>query len=1309
MQVMFGASALSPFNNSKLLKVLQSKISSIDVIDARYVHLLDTTQALTEDQIEIVGSLLSYGAAYSGSVPVGVNADIKAETVLERIVTPRPGTISPWSSKATDIIHNCGLTSVKRVERAIQFKIAVTAKLSSDELLQLDNLLHDRMTQAVMVDIASATVLFRTAQPKPVLSVDLIGRGREALVEANSTLGLALADDEIDYLLNSFTALKRNPNDVELMMFAQANSEHCRHKIFNASWEIDGEEKSHSLFSMIRNTHACSPKNVLSAYSDNSAVMSGSQAERFFPNPDSKQYEFIDEPIHILMKVETHNHPTAIAPFPGASTGSGGEIRDEGATGKGGKPKAGLTGFSVSNLKIPGFGQPWEVDFGKPAHIASALDIMIEAPLGGAAFNNEFGRPNLCGYFRTFEEVKTNEAGIDEVRGYHKPIMIAGGIGNIREMHVDKGQIDLGAKLIVLGGPAMLIGLGGGAASSMAAGTGNEDLDFASVQRENAEMERRCQEVIDQCWQLGLDNPIGFIHDVGAGGLSNALPELVKDGGTGGNFRLRDIPNAELEMSPLEIWCNESQERYVLAVNPSDLARFESICTRERCPFAVVGESVNDKHIRLSDSHFNDEPIDLPMDVLFGKAPKMHRKAITPQPVSSEFDITGIELDEAIDRVLALPSVASKSFLITIGDRTITGLVHRDQMVGPWQVPVADAAITTSSFTSYSGEAMAMGERSPLALFNAPASGRMAIGEAITNIACAQITGLNDIKLSANWMVAAGHGSEDQKLFATVEAVGMELCPALGICIPVGKDSMSMRTVWSDSDNSEEKSNTAPLSLVVTAFAPVVDIRTSLTPELVKDKGPSHLYLIDLGRGQQRLAGSALAQVYRNLNGQAPDLDNADDLIHFFDLVQQARQANLLLSYHDRSDGGVFTSMVEMAFAGRCGLEINLGEAADSLSLLFNEELGAVVQVLDDQSVEFEALAEHLGLQDCVTQIAAVNDKDQIIVQQGSKVLVSKSRTELQRQWAATSYQMQRIRDNSDCAQQEFDSLLDEADPGLNVKLSFAVDDDISAPYINSGVLPKAAILREQGVNGHVEMAAAFDRAGFAAVDVHMTDLIEGRVNLEEFNTVVACGGFSYGDVLGAGGGWAKTILFNDAVRRQFKKYFENENTLTLGVCNGCQMVSLLHELIPGANDWPTFQRNRSEQFEARLSLTTVTDTKSAFLADMAGSQIAIAVAHGEGRAEFASRESELRFLQSPNLALQYVNNHGKITDDYPANPNGSLAAIAGLCSDDGRVTIMMPHPERVFRASQNSWKPEAWTEDAPTMRMFRNARKWLG
>lgn len=1300
MQVMFGASALSPFNNSKLLKVLQSKISSVDAIDARYVHLLDSSQALSEAQCAILGSLLNYGSAFKASDT--------GQLFIERIVTPRPGTISPWSSKATDIVHNCGLGSVKRVERATQYRIKLNQQLSSPELLLLDSLLHDRMTQAVMDSTDAAAVLFRTAQPKPVLSVPIIEEGREALVKANSNLGLALADDEIDYLVDSFASLNRNPNDVELMMFAQANSEHCRHKIFNASWEIDGEEKANSLFSMIRNTHALSPRNVLSAYSDNAAVMRGSQGGRFFPNPESKQYEFIDEPIHILMKVETHNHPTAIAPYPGASTGSGGEIRDEGATGKGGKPKAGLTGFSVSNLKIPGFHQPWEFDFGKPAHIASALDIMIEAPLGGAAFNNEFGRPNLCGYFRTFEEVKPNDAGVDEVRGYHKPIMIAGGIGNIREMHVEKEEIDLGAQLIVLGGPAMLIGLGGSAASSMASGTGNEDLDFASVQRENAEMERRCQEVIDQCWQLGEDNPIGFIHDVGAGGLSNALPELVKDGGTGGSFRLRDVPNAEAEMSPLEIWCNESQERYVLAVNPADLARFESICARERCPFAVVGEATENKHILLGDDHFENNPIDLPMDILFGKPPKMHRKAITLKPVSTDFDSTGIQLEDAVNRVLALPSVASKSFLITIGDRTITGLVHRDQMVGPWQVPVADAAITASSFTSYTGEAMAMGERTPLALFNAPASGRMAIAEAITNIASAEIAELNDIKLSANWMVAAGHGSEDQKLFATVEAVGMELCPALGICIPVGKDSMSMRTVWSDADSSEEKSNTAPLSLIVTAFAPVVDIRPSLTPQLITDKGESHLYLIDLGRGQQRLAGSALAQVYRNLNGQAPDLDNPEDLVKFFELIQQARQSGLLLSYHDRSDGGMLTTLTEMAFAGHCGLEIILDDAADPIPMLFNEELGGVVQVLDSRLSEFEGLANSLGLLDCISKVAKVTALDMIIIQQEGQTLISKSRTELQRQWAATSYQIQRIRDNSDCADQEFASLLNDADPGLNVSLSFDLNENISAPYINSGVFPKAAILREQGVNGQVEMAAAFDRAGFAAVDVHMTDLIEGRVKLEEFNTVVACGGFSYGDVLGAGGGWAKSILFNDGVRRQFEQYFENPSTLTLGVCNGCQMVSLLHELIPGANDWPTFQRNRSEQFEARLSLTRVQETASAFLGGMTGSQIAIAVAHGEGRAEFSSAAAQSGFLSSGNVALQYVNNLGAITDEYPANPNGSLAAIAGLCSDDGRVTIMMPHPERVFRASQNSWKPEAWIEDAPTMRMFRNARQWL-
>lgn len=1301
MQALFGASALSPFNKSKLLTVLQSDLPSITALDARFVHLLDTESALGESELAVVNSLLSYGSDYDAAQSEPVD--------LTLIVTPRPGTISPWSSKATDILHNCGLHQVKRVERVSQFSLRVNSALSEEQLKQLSGLLHDRMTQTVLSNIEEAAILFRTAAPKPVKSVQLLEQGRDALVAANSELGLALAADEIDYLYDSFTALNRNPNDVELMMFAQANSEHCRHKIFNASWEIDDEAKELSLFSMIRNTHKVSPQNVLSAYSDNAAVMAGSDSSRFFPDPDSKQYQFVEEPVQILMKVETHNHPTAIAPFPGASTGSGGEIRDEGATGKGGKPKAGLTGFSVSNLRIPEFGQPWEEDFGKPAHIASALDIMIEAPLGGAAFNNEFGRPNLCGYFRTFEEESSSKDGLTEVRGYHKPIMIAGGIGNIRDMHVEKGGIDLGAKLIVLGGPAMLIGLGGGAASSMASGSGNEDLDFASVQRENAEMERRCQEVIDQCWQLGEANPIGFIHDVGAGGLSNALPELVKDGGRGGSFSLRDIPNAEAEMSPLEIWCNESQERYVLAVNPENLSRFEQICARERCPFAVVGEATDEKRISLSDSHFSNEPIDLPMDVLFGKPPKMHRKSFTAEAVVTEFDYSAIDLGDAIDRVLALPSVASKSFLITIGDRSITGLVHRDQMVGPWQIPVADAAITASSFNAYSGEAMAMGERTPLALFDAPASGRMAIAEAITNIASAEIAKLNDVKLSANWMVAAGYGNEDQKLFATVEAVGMELCPELGICIPVGKDSMSMRTVWQDQTDGQERSNTSPLSLIVSAFAPVTDIRNSLTPQIVNSKGASHLYSIDLGRGKQRLAGSALAQVYRTMGGRTPDLDQAKDLVSFFELIQTARKAGLLLAYHDRSDGGLLTTLVEMSFAGRCGLVVQLDEAIDAVPALFNEELGAVVQVLDSKSHQFESLASEYGLADCVSKTAEVTDSDEIQICQGKEVLLQRSRTELQRQWAATSYHMQKLRDNSECAQQEYDAILDTDDVGLNSLLTFDVNEDISAPFISTGVRPKVAVLREQGVNGHVEMAAAFDRAGFNAVDVHMTDLIEKRANLAEFDTLVACGGFSYGDVLGAGGGWAKTILFNDALRSQFEAYFQNPNTLTLGVCNGCQMVSLLHELIPGAQDWPVFQRNRSEQFEARLSLTKVTESPSAFLQGLAGSRIAIAVAHGEGRAEFNNAEAHDRFIAAGSMALQYVDNGGAVANVYPANPNGSVSAIAGLCSSDGRVTIMMPHPERVFRASQNSWHPDDWTEDAPTMRFFRNARQWHG
>ncbi|MFK7864964.1 MAG: phosphoribosylformylglycinamidine synthase [Pseudohongiellaceae bacterium] len=1301
MQVLFGASALSPFNNSKLLKALQNRLPNIRSLDAEFVHLLDHDEILEAQELELARSLLRYG--HSGTTTESANDKI------DYFIVPRPGTISPWSSKATDIFHNCGLTGVKRVERIIKYSLELSSPLNSEQHELVGGLLHDKMTHAVLSTVEEAEILFRSAAPKPVRAVDVLNQGRAALVAANSELGLALAEDEIDYLFESFNALNRNPNDVELMMFAQANSEHCRHKIFNASWEIDGIDQAHSLFSMIRNTHKVSPQNVLSAYSDNAAVMAGSESSRFFPDPDSKHYHFVDEPVQILMKVETHNHPTAIAPFPGAATGSGGEIRDEGATGKGGKPKAGLTGFSVSNLRIPEFSQPWEEDFGKPAHIASALDIMLEAPIGGAAFNNEFGRPNLCGYFRTFEEKQIDKEGREEVRGYHKPIMIAGGIGNIRDIHVDKGQISLGAQLIVLGGPAMLIGLGGGAASSIASGTGNEDLDFASVQRENAEMERRCQEVIDQCWQLGDQNPIGFIHDVGAGGLSNALPELVKDGGRGGSFRLRDIPNDEAEMSPLEIWCNESQERYVLAVSPENLARFKSICQRERCPFAVVGEAIEEKQIGLSDSHFEDKPIDLPMDILFGKPPKMHRKAVTTTSDLGEFDVSTIDLEDAINRVLALPSVASKSFLITIGDRSITGMVHRDQMVGPWQVPVADAAITTSSFTAYTGEAMAMGERTPIALFNAPASGRMAIGEAITNIVSADIATLNDIKLSANWMVAAGHGSEDQKLFATVEAVGMELCPALGICIPVGKDSMSMRTVWNDDLSGSQKSNTAPLSLIVSAFAPVSDVRTSLTPQIVTSKGPSHLYEIDLGRGRRRLAGSALAQVYRSLKGEAPDLDEAKDLVDFFTLIQQARKTDLLLAYHDRSDGGLLTALLEMSFAGRSGLKIRLQSGADPLSSLFNEELGAVVQVLDSNAEAFEALARELDFADCVVKVAEVTGSDEIQIFHADQSLIKLTRTELHRQWAATSYHMQRIRDNSECAQEEFDGLLDSSDGGLNVHLSFDVNEDISAPFVNLGLAPKVAVLREQGVNGHVEMAAAFDRAGFCAVDVHMTDLIEKRSSLSEFDALVACGGFSYGDVLGAGGGWAKTILFNKELRDQFEKHFHNPNTLTLGVCNGCQMVSLLHELIPGANNWPTFHRNRSEQFEARLSLTKVNESSSAFLQGMAGSRIAIAVAHGEGRAQFENESAKSSFLSTNSTALQYVDNTGELATVYPANPNGSVGSIAGLCSDDGRVTIMMPHPERVFRASQNSWHPDEWKEDAPTLRMFRNARQWLG
>ncbi len=1304
MQVMFGAAALSAFKSSKLLHGLQTKLPSISAFSAQFVHFLDCSEALGERDTEILQSLLRYGndldsdSSHSGQA-----------VLLSRVVVPRPGTISPWSSKASDILHNCGLQKVDRVERGTLFSIQLKQPLTAGEVEVLDGLLHDRMTQAVLDDVARANCLFRHAEPQPLISVDVLGIGREALSEANTELGLALADDEIDYLFGQFTGLGRNPNDVELMMFAQANSEHCRHKIFNADWSIDGEQQEHSLFAMIRNTHQQSPDGVLSAYTDNAAVMRGHDSSRFFPDPGTKQYGFVDEAVHILMKVETHNHPTAIAPFPGASTGSGGEIRDEGATGKGSKPKAGLTGFSVSNLNIPDYPQPWEHDLGKPAHIASALDIMLQGPIGGASFNNEFGRPALCGYFRTFEQAVLNEAGELEVRGYHKPIMIAGGIGAIRESHVEKGEIEVGAKLIVLGGPAMLIGLGGGAASSMDSASGNEDLDFASVQRENAEMQRRCQEVIDQCWQLGEKNPVSFIHDVGAGGLSNALPELVKDGGRGGVFELRNIPNAETQMSPLEIWCNEAQERYVMAVNPADLDRFRAICERERCPFAVVGETSLEHRIRLDDSHFQNTPIDLPMELLFGKPPKIYREVVSAQLAPADFKTDDMRLSESIARVLALPAVASKSFLITIGDRSITGLVHRDQMVGPWQVPVADAAVTATSYCSYRGEAMAMGERAPLALFDAAASGRMAIAEAITNIASASIEKLGDVKLSANWMVAAGHGSEDQKLFATVEAVAMDLCPKLGICIPVGKDSMSMRTAWND--EGEEKSNTAPLSLIVSAFAPVNDIRQTLTPLLQTDQGDSCLLLLDLGRGKNRLGGSALAQVYTQMQGTVPDLDNVEDLPGLFNFINECRNQDLILACHDRSDGGVLVTLLEMAFAAHCGLDIQLqklGSEDSALAVLFNEEPGCVIQIRLESIEQVLAIAKNHGLSDCIHEVARLNNEGLVNISQGKNILFSQSRIELQRQWSATSYHIQTVRDNSLCASEEYDQILDADDPGLNIALSFELNEDITAPYINTGVRPRVAVVREQGVNGQIEMAAAFDRARFDAVDVHMTDLISGRVTLDDFNTLVACGGFSYGDVLGAGGGWARSILFNEQMREQFQKYFNKPNTLSLGVCNGCQMVSLLHELIPGAEHWPGFVRNRSEQFEARVSLVRIESTNSAFLQGMEGSRFPLAIAHGEGMAEFSNGD-DLAKLQARNgIAIRYVNNRGEKAGLYPANPNGSPDSIAGISSRDGRVTIMMPHPERVFRVSQNSWHPRDWLEDAPAMRMFRNARKWL-
>ncbi|OUS00249.1 phosphoribosylformylglycinamidine synthase [Gammaproteobacteria bacterium 42_54_T18] len=1290
-----GAPALSSFRCNKLLANLQRALPQITGLYSEFMHFADVQGDLSDADRAVLSRLLKYGPSVDVSEPKG--------TLV--LVTPRPGTISPWSSKATDIAHNCGLTAIKRLERGIAYYVEISGELSGGEGAQLASLLHDRMVEVVFSSLSGADALFVQHEPKPLSTVDILGGGRDALVKANSELGLALADDEIDYLVESFVGLKRNPSDVELMMFAQANSEHCRHKIFNADWTIDGEVQDKSLFKMIKNTYECHPDGVLSAYSDNAAVMAGATAGRFFPNAESKEYEYNQEPVHILMKVETHNHPTAIAPYPGAATGSGGEIRDEGATGRGSKPKVGLTGFTVSNLNIPGYNQPWEVAYGKPGRIVSALDIMIEGPLGGAAFNNEFGRPNINGYFRTYEQLTPGLNG-DEVRGYHKPIMLAGGYGNIRDEHVQKGDIPVGAKLIVLGGPAMLIGLGGGAASSMATGSSHEDLDFASVQRENPEMERRCQEVIDACWQLGEANPIAFIHDVGAGGLSNAMPELVGDGGRGGAFNLRAIPNDEPGMSPVEIWCNESQERYVMAVAPENLAKFESICQRERCPFAVIGDAIEELHLGLADEHFGNNAVDLPMSVLFGKAPKMHREVTRAKVNLIAFDDAGIELTDAIYRVLRLPAVASKSFLITIGDRSITGLVTQDQMVGPWQVPVANAAVTTSTLDTFAGEAMSMGERTPAALINAPASGRMAIGESITNIASANIAALSDLCLSANWMAAAGYNTEDEALYDTVKAVGMEMCPELGITIPVGKDSMSMRTVWDEGD--EKKAVTSPLSLIITAFAPVQDVRKTVTPQLKTDKGDTQLLLVDLGNGKNRLGATALAQVFNQLGNECADVEQPAQLKTFFDAIQSLQNDNKLLAYHDRSDGGLWTTVCEMAFAGHAGVALDLTTlTGDSniLSVLFNEELGAVLQVLASDADSIVASMGADGL--AVSVIGSLTSADSVVVSIDGNEVINESRIALQQAWTETSYQIQNLRDNSECAAQEFDSIA-KNEPGISPVVTFDAQDDITASLAEAA-RPKVAILREQGVNGQIEMAGAFDKAGFASVDVHMSDILSGRVTLQQFSGLVACGGFSYGDVLGAGEGWAKSILFNAVAREQFEQFFTRTDTFTLGICNGCQMLSNLHELIPGTEHWPHFVRNMSEQFEARVATVEIQSSNSVFLKGMEGSRLPIAIAHGEGRAEFSSDAALAAVETAQQIAIRYVDNNGQATETYPLNPNGSPGGIGGLCSADGRVTIMMPHPERVYRTVQNSWAPDCWGEDAPWLRMFRNARVWVG
>jgi len=1343
MLILPGSNALSAFRSQRLLSQLQAVAPSIAAVQARYYHFIDNSAPLSVDDTPRLSAMLTYGEPAPETLYEGVTEEF--------FVIPRLGTISPWASKATDIAHNCGMTHIHRIERGVAYTVVLKSgilgssigaakKLSHDELGAVTALLHDRMTETVLRSADDAKQLFDELEGRALESIDVLGQGRDALLRANTELGLAMSIDEIDYLNDAFTKAQRNPTDVELMMFAQANSEHCRHKIFNADWIIDGVKQDKSLFGMIKNTHQLNPRGTVVAYSDNSSIIEGDVATRFFPR-DGQEYGASTELVHTLMKVETHNHPTAISPFAGASTGAGGEIRDEGATGRGAKPKAGLTGFTVSNLLLPDAQRPWEnasdvtasarVDavYGKPERIASPLQIMIDGPIGGAAFSNEFGRPVLAGYFRTYEQ---NVGAANAVYGYHKPIMIAGGIGNISAKHTHKDDIPPGSLLIQLGGPGMRIGMGGSAASSMATGTNTADLDFDSVQRGNPEMERRAQEVINGCWQLGDKNPIISIHDVGAGGLSNAFPEIVNDAKRGAIFELRRVPLEESGLAPKEIWSNESQERYVMAIAPADLPVFAALCERERAPFAVVGTATEERQLRLIDDQAASDalkaPVDMPMDVLLGKPPKMTRDVAHVAYSFPAIDLTGIELEEAARRVLLNPTVADKSFLITIGDRTVGGTTVRDQMVGPWQVPVADCAVTALAFEGFVGEAMAMGERTPLAVIDAAASGRMAVGEAITNIAAAAIKDISDIKLSANWMAACGQPGQDAALFDTVKAVGMELCPALGVSIPVGKDSLSMRTTWND--DGQAKAVISPVSLIVSSFAPVTDVRRSLTPQLRTDLGETALILVDLGRGKNRLGASILAQVTQQLGDTAPDVDSPQDLKAFFNAIQALNSDGKLLAYHDRSDGGLFATLAEMAFAGRAGVSVNLdiltmegehasdwgdaknwaGQVAErrnemTLRALFSEELGAVIQVREqDKSAVMNVLREG-GLGACSHIIGKLNDRGAIEFTRDAKVIYSQSRSSLHRLWSETSWRIARLRDNPACADAEYDRLLDELDIGMTPKVSFNLDDDVAAPFIAKGVRPRVAILREQGVNSHIETAWVMHQAGFAAIDVHMSDLIAGRAKLDDFHGIIAVGGFSYGDVLGAGEGWAKTILFNPQLSDGFAKFFARPDTFGLGVCNGCQMMSNLKSIIPGAHAWPKFTRNKSEQFEARFGMVEVLDSPSIFFDGMAGTHAPIAIAHGEGFADFSLTGD----FNAAHKAMRFVNNRGEATETYPFNPNGSPGGLTSVTTDDGRFTVLMPHAERVFRGVVHSWAPESWNDASPWMRMFRNARKWVG